>query len=54
MQIINNEALNQISNQYMYNYVIAVRKELNKNKAVVLEHQPKQPDCKLHPFSPDN
>ena len=32
-------------------YVVTVGKKLNKNATVALEHQPKQPDYKLHPFS---
>ncbi|XP_064501614.1 uncharacterized protein LOC135409652 [Pseudopipra pipra] len=52
MQVVNSDAVDQIGNQYIYDYVIAVGKHFDKNAAVVVEHQPKQPDCKLHPFNP--
>lgn len=52
MQVVNGDAIDQISNQYIYDYVIVVGKRFNKNATVVVEHQPKQPDCKLHPFNP--
>uniref|UniRef100_A0A8U8AT36 Uncharacterized protein n=1 Tax=Geospiza parvula TaxID=87175 RepID=A0A8U8AT36_GEOPR len=44
--------LEQKGNQYIYDYVIAVGKHFDKNATVVIKHQPKQPDCKLHSFNP--
>ncbi|XP_059347584.1 protein NYNRIN-like [Ammospiza nelsoni] len=52
MQVVNGDAIDQIGNQYIYDYVITVGKQFDKNATVVIGHQPKQPDCKLHPFNP--
>lgn len=52
MNPVNSKALDQIGDQYVYDHVPTVGKQPNKNATVVLEHQPKQPDCKLCPFSP--
>ncbi|KAJ7399015.1 hypothetical protein BTVI_119246 [Pitangus sulphuratus] len=51
-QIVNSDAVDQIGNQYVYDYVITVGKHFDKNATVVIDQQPKQPDCKLHPFNP--
>lgn len=52
MQTVNGDAIDQIGNQYIYDYVIMVGKQFDKNAAVMIDHQPTQPNCKLHPFNP--